>query len=236
MDEGKVEGVARLRRPERAERDAAAERRGVAHHLDVAVDDGGDLGQHDVAEVDLRRQSAEHEPVRVGLVDLGELLPVLQRHGRPRGRERVREDVAGVHPVPAVHRHVLVDEPRGEREPLGGLQQHGHAGAGPPAVVHVLADAQVRLHGVDEAADGGVVRGDAERRRRPQGHVDGELRVVAEPAAGERAEAELARSLGDPEGRLVGDVAHRARQRARAEQVPCGPRSTSTRDMSNRSR
>ena len=103
-------------------------------------------------------------------------------------------------------------------KPVVRLHAQRHAGAGAPAAVDVLLDTHLRLHGVDEAADGGVVGGDTGCGRRSERHVDGELGVVAEPAAVERAEAELGGRLGHADSRLVRDVAHRAGERARSKQ------------------
>ena len=97
------------------------------------------------------------------------------------------------------------------------LTRGAHAGA--EAVVDVLLDAEVGLHGVDEAGDAVVVR----RRRagrpcRRAAALNAELDVAASAAAVDGAAAELGERLRDAQLRLVGDVAHRARQRAGAEQ------------------
>jgi hypothetical protein len=76
--ERRVDGVDVLRQPDGAAGDAAGQRRGVAHHQDVAVGVGGDRGQRERPEVVLDVEVAEQELVGVRLVDLRELLALAQ--------------------------------------------------------------------------------------------------------------------------------------------------------------
>ena len=105
-----------------------------------------------VAEVVVDVEVAEHELVGERLLDLRELLAVAERHRRPRRRERIGEDVVGVDAVPAVRLDLLVDERGVIGQLVVRLKLNDAAHAGAVAVVDVLLDAQVRLHGVDEAA------------------------------------------------------------------------------------
>src|SRR5205823_15066295 len=81
-----------------------------------------------------------------------EELALAQRHGRARGREWVGEDVESVDTVPAVHLHVLVDNPRGEAEAPAWGDPEGGPHAAALATVDVVVDLQIGLHRVHPAA------------------------------------------------------------------------------------
>ena len=78
---------------------------------------GCDRGQaHPRCQVVFQVQVGEQELVGERLLELGEELARAQGHGGSRGRVGVGQDIEGVDAVPAIHLHVLVDNPRSEGE------------------------------------------------------------------------------------------------------------------------
>ena len=224
VDQGCVEGVDRRRKAERRTGDAGEKSGRVSHDEHVAVRGRRDRGEGvAVGQADLDLHVGEQELVRVGLLELREELALAEVHRRSGRRVGVGQDVEGVDAVPAVHRDFLEHHPRRDRHVLAGLEAHGPAGAGPLAGVHVLVDAQVRLHRVHETAEGRVVGGDPHRRGVADGNVDRDLRAAAVAAVAYRVEGELAEPFRDPDLRLVRDVADGARERPGAEQGALGP-------------
>ena len=218
-----VDAVDTLGQTDAAAGDAGRERGRIADDEDVAIGVRGDRGQGQATEVVLEIEIAEEELVGERLLDLDELLAIAEVHGGPGGGERIGEDVEVVDAIPAVHLHFLIEDARRDREPLVRLEAEGHASAETVAVVDVVAHAQSRLHGVDEAAVLGVVRGRAHRRAVADRHVHRGLHVAADASVADRADAQLTDRLGRPELRLIGDVTDGSRQRAGAEQRSLGP-------------
>ena len=218
----RVEGVDPLRQADAAAGDAGGERRRVADDEDVTIVVGGDRGQGGVAEVVVDGEVAERELVREGLVELSELLAIAEGHLRARRRERVGQDVEDVDPVPAVHLHLLVDEPGGDGQAIVRSDPDRGPAAGPVAGVDVLLHAEVGLHRVDVAAQPVVVPRHAQRRLAAQGRVEAQLGAAALVALVDRVAADLGEPPLHADLGLVGDVADRPRQRAGAEQGPLG--------------
>src|SRR5205814_8323824 len=114
----------------------------------------------------------------------------------------------------------LVKEPRSAAQLAVRLEEGGDPNAGAISVVHVLVDAEVRLHGVDVAAVAGVVPDDSRGRRRAHRNVRGEFEASARAAVADRFAGELGDSLGSADLRLIRDVADRARLRSGTEERP----------------
>jgi hypothetical protein len=55
---------------------------------------------------------AKHEIIGECLIELRKLLPLTERHCGPCGSERIGENVERIDPVPAIHLHPLVEDPR----------------------------------------------------------------------------------------------------------------------------
>ncbi len=219
--ERRIERVDVLRETDGAAGDAGRQRRRIADDDEVAVRIGRHGGEREiVAEAVRQVDVGEHEVVVEVLLELRELLPLAERHRRPRGREGIRDDVERVDAVPSIHRHTLVDDARRDREAVVRLQLDGGAKAGPVPVVDVLADGPIGLNRVDESRDAVVIRDHAQGGLRAERCVEPDLRVSAHAPAVDDIQIELREALRDVHLRLVGDVAHGAGQRARAEQRP----------------
>src|SRR3546814_1298394 len=119
----------------------------------------------------------------------------------------------------AVGPDFLVDDPGLDADVRCGLDGERDAAGGAPAVIDVLVYPAAFTQRVDEAAISGVVadradRGDALDDR----NVDGALQVPAEIVAVDQVYIAFDQPLDLVKVRLVGDVANRDADRARAEQ------------------
>ena len=208
--ERRVKRVDVRRETDGAPRDAPGQGGRIANDQDVAVGIGGDRGQAHGSGVVFQVQVGEQELVGERLLALGEELTLAQRHRGPGGGKRVGQDVEGVDAVPAVHLHVLIDNPRSHTEALARDDAEGGPHAGALAAIDILVDSQVGLHRVHVARQAVAVA------RHPEGdlvshwHVEAELGTTARGAAVDRAAAHLAKGAALAELGLIADVAHRA--------------------------
>jgi len=183
---------------------------------------GGDRGQVHRPEVVPQVQIADQEVVGEGLLDLGEQLAFAQSHPRPRGGVGIGQDVEGVNAVPAVGLDPLEHQARCQAEALGGGDPDSKPPAGAVAGVHVLVDPEVRLYRVHPAAQLVAVAHHPECRFVAERHVEAQLGAVPWRAAVNPIRPHLAERSAHAKLGWVADVAHRAGQRAGAEQGPLG--------------
>src|SRR3546814_10969018 len=103
----------------------------VAADEDVAVDIGRDRGHADDVAGIVHREVEKLDLVLERLVEQQILLAFLEGHLRAGGRELVGVEIITLLPVEAVGGDFLVQDPRGDRESLGGLPAHRPAAALP---------------------------------------------------------------------------------------------------------
>jgi hypothetical protein len=123
-----------------------------------------------------------------------------------------------IDPVPAVHLDLLVDDARRDGQARVGRDRDRHPPPVAVAAVDILVDAQVGPHRVDIAGDPVVVAHGPDGGRPAERDVEPQLEVAALAAAVQGAAAELGERLLHAQLGLIGDVSHRPRQRAGAEQ------------------
>ena len=146
------------------------------------------------------------------------LLTLAELDRRARDRVRVREQVEHFLAREAVGIDFLVDEARRDRDVVADVESQRGTHAGAITGIHVFLQAAVFLVRVDEAAVLGRVTDEAQCSRVGQRQVDHAFDMEAHLAVGNRVDVEFDIAFELVGVRLVGDVADRAADRARAEQ------------------
>ena len=113
---------------------------------------------------------------------------------------------------------MLIDDARRDADDLGRLETEREAAAVAFAAVNVAVDDAARAQRIDIAAVARVIADRARRELAAERHVDRALDAAAHAAAVDEVDVAFDQPLDLVELRLVGDVADRAADRARAEQ------------------
>ena len=216
--ERRIECVDILGKPESPAGDTARQGSRIAHDQDVAVRVRRDRRQRSRPEIDLQVDVAQQELIGNGFLDLREQLPRTERHLRSGRRIRIGEDVESIDAIPSVRLRALIDQPWSDAETTRGGEPERGAQTGPVVAVDVLVNSQIRLHCVHVPASARAIAHDPERGLITNWRIEAELCNAARVAAVDGGHAHLAKRATVAELRLIADVAHRAGQRARAEQ------------------